>query len=94
MSLEETVDLAKSLKKLQVPLQKLLINGVMPEDAAKSCRFCRARRKGQLEVVKEFQRSFRHSIEIFIAPQQPHEIRGATDLANHFASFAALGGSE
>jgi anion-transporting ArsA/GET3 family ATPase len=56
MSLEETSDLAKSLEKLKVPLNKLLINGLVPENA---CRFCRSRRKMQEEVVAEFQKKFR-----------------------------------
>ncbi len=53
MSLEETVDLAKALEELKVPLRKLLINGVVSEEAAKQCRFCRARRKAQLTVGNE-----------------------------------------
>src|ERR1044072_6811498 len=74
MSLEETIDLAKSLEKLNVPLRKLLINGVAPEN---TCRFCRARRKMQEEVIAEFRKKFRRrAVELFIAPQQPHEIRG------------------
>jgi arsenite-transporting ATPase len=92
MSLEETVDLAKSLDKLKVPLRKLLINGVVSEDAAKQCRFCRARRKGQLEVAGEIKARFqRRSIEILIAPQQPHEITGAQALQEHFRSFESFG---
>src|SRR5690242_12822509 len=82
MSLEETVDLAKSLEKLNVPLCKLLINGVVP---ANDCKFCQSRRKMQEQVVGEFQRKFRRrAVEIFVAPQQPHEIRGANDLHEHF----------
>jgi arsenite-transporting ATPase len=88
MSLEETKDLAKSLDKLKVPLRKLLINGVVSEDAAKQCRFCRGRRKGQVEVVDKFKAAFgRRSIEILIAPQQAYEITGAKALADHFASM-------
>lgn len=88
MSLEETIDLAKALDKLKVPLRKLIINGVVSEDAAKQCRFCKARRKGQLEVANEFCAKFRRrSIEILIAPQQPYEITGAKALENHLASF-------
>jgi arsenite-transporting ATPase len=95
MSLEETIDLAKSLDQLKVPLTKLLINGVVSEEAARGCRFCKARRKGQMEVVKEFEKKFRRrSIEILIAPQQPHEIRGSTDLLHHLSAFAPLAGSE
>lgn len=91
MSLEETIDLAKSLDKLKVPLRKLLINGAVSEAAAKQCRFCRARRKGQFEVVNEFKAKFRRrSIEILIAPQQPHEITGAKALLNHFSSRESL----
>lgn len=91
MSLEETIDLAKSLDKLKVPLRKLLINGVVSEDAAKQCRFCKARRKGQLEVAVEFKSKFRRrSIEILIAPQQPNEITGAKALLNHFSSFESF----
>ena len=91
MSLEETIDLAKSLEKLKVPLRKLLINGVVTEDAAKQCRFCRARRKGQRQVAGEFKTKFqRRSIEILIAPQQPHEITGAKALEKHFESFESL----
>ena len=32
MSLEETIDLAKALDKLEVPMEKLLINGVGPRN--------------------------------------------------------------
>src|ERR1700752_258506 len=92
MSLAETIDLAKSLDKLEVPLRKLLINGVVSEDAAKQCRFCKARRKGQLEVADEFCKKFpRRSIDLFVAPQQPHEITGARALRDHFASFLPFG---
>lgn len=101
MSLEETIDLTKSLEKLKVPLRKLLINGMVPESAAKQCRFCRARRKAQLEVVEEFKAKFQRrsklqsrSIELFTAPQQPQEITGAPALLNHFVSFVPFAGSE
>src|SRR5215203_4882818 len=78
MSLEETVDLAKSLEKLKVSLSKLLINAVAP---ANDCKFCQSRRKMQQQVVEEFQAKFRRRVvEIFVAPQQPHEVRGAKDL--------------
>ena len=88
MSLEETIDLAKSLDKLKVPLRKLVINGVVPEDAAKQCRFCRARRKAQLEVAGDFKTKFkRRSIELLLAPQQPHEITGAAALEDHFLAI-------
>jgi anion-transporting ArsA/GET3 family ATPase len=88
MSLEETVDLAKSLEKLNVPLRKLLINGVVPVE---SCRFCKARRAMQDEVIEEFQKKFRRrAVKMFVAPQQPHEIRGAKDLGEHFESWEEI----
>jgi len=84
MSLEETTDLAKSLEKLKVPLSKLLINGVAPA----ACKFCRARRKAQDQVIGEFEKRFRRrSVEMFVAPQQPHEIRGVGKLQEHFNAW-------
>ena len=91
MSLEETIDLAKSLDELKVPLRKLVINGVVPEDAAKQCRFCHARRKAQLAVGKEFiARLKQKPIQVFMAPQQPYEINGAPALLNHFESLSSF----
>jgi arsenite/tail-anchored protein-transporting ATPase len=88
MSLEETIDLAKSLEKLKVPLSKLLINGVVPSEAAAGCNFCKSRRKMQDQVIGEFRTRFRRrSVEIFTAPQQPHEITGAKHLVGHFQAW-------
>ena len=84
MSLEESVDLAKSLDKLKVPLRKLLINGVTP--AQTNCTFCKSRRKMQNDGINRFKTRFR-SVEIFVAPQQPHEIRGADSLLGHFEAW-------
>ena len=83
MSLEETVDLATSLERLKVPMSKLLINGVVPLN---DCKFCLSRRKMQEQVIEEFQTKFRRrAVEIFVAPQQPHEITGAKNLGEHFS---------
>jgi arsenite-transporting ATPase len=85
MSLEETSDLAKSLEKLKVPMDKLLINGVVP---VIDCKFCASRRKMQEQVMEEFQTKFRRrAVEMFMAPQQPHEITGAKDLRGHFQAW-------
>ena len=85
MSLEETVDLAKSLEKLKVPMGKILINGVAP---AERCKFCKVRRKMQDEVIDEFRKTFRgRAVEMFIAPQQPHEITGPKNLIEHFQAW-------
>ncbi|HYK21242.1 MAG TPA: ArsA family ATPase, partial [Pyrinomonadaceae bacterium] len=88
MSFEETVDLAKSLEKLKVPLGKLLINGLTPDEG---CSFCKARREMQDQVVADFQKRFlRGSVEIFVAPQQPSEIRGTNGLRKHFGAWERL----
>ena len=85
MSLEETVDLTKALEKLRVPARKLLINGLVPET---NCEFCRSRRKMQQQVITEFKRRFK--LELFTAPQQPHEITGVKDLLDHFEAWDIL----
>jgi arsenite/tail-anchored protein-transporting ATPase len=88
MSLEETVDLAKSLERLKVPMSKLLINGVVPVN---DCKFCESRRKMQEQVMAEFQAKFRRrAVDLFVAPQQPHEITGAKNLAEHFKAWESF----
>ena len=85
MSLEETVDMAKSLEKLKVPMSKLLINGLVPVN---DCKFCQSRRRMQELVIEEFQAKVRRrAVEIFVAPQQPHEIRGVEGLQEHFNAW-------
>ncbi|HEX6042986.1 MAG TPA: TRC40/GET3/ArsA family transport-energizing ATPase [Pyrinomonadaceae bacterium] len=83
MSLEETVDLAKALAQLKIPMRKLLINGLVPKT---ECDFCKSRRNMQEEVVANFKKRFR-SVELFAAPQQPHEITGVKDLLGHFRAW-------
>ncbi|HEV2708332.1 MAG TPA: ArsA family ATPase [Pyrinomonadaceae bacterium] len=85
MSLEETERLARSLASLRVPLRRLLINNVVTTEAARACDFCAARRRAQQATLKLFRRRFRNEAEIFLAPQQPHEIRGLELLRAHFA---------
>lgn len=40
----------------------------------------------QEEVVANFKKRFR-SVELFAAPQQPHEITGVKDLLGHFRAW-------
>lgn len=87
MSLEETLDLAKALKKLEIPMQAILVNNVITSEAADGCEFCEARRKEQQLVVQALSRKLESSIRIFIAPQQGLEIRGPKSLGMHFNNW-------
>ena len=90
MSLEETARLTHTLARLKVPMRRLLINGVVPLEAASGCDFCRARRSSQEKMLKEFWRKFGDSISLFGAVEQPHEIRGAESLLEHFNCWHPL----
>jgi arsenite/tail-anchored protein-transporting ATPase len=90
MSLAETVRLAASLESLKVPVARLLVNNVVPEEAAEGCDFCAARRRAQSEVVGEFRRALGRRVGIYLAPQQPTEVRGPESLREHFAGWRAL----
>jgi arsenite-transporting ATPase len=87
MSLEETRDLAESLERLNVSMDRLLINGVVPESAAEGCDFCAARRKLQERSIKDFAKEFGANAELFVATQQPSEIRGRESLVNHLRNW-------
>jgi arsenite-transporting ATPase len=92
MSLEETVRMAASLARLDIPLSRLLINNVVSEEAARACDFCAARRRAQEEVLEEFRHRFTRGLEIFVAPQQPGEINGRERLREHFQNWRQLAG--
>lgn len=90
MSLEETADLVAALKHLDVPMQRLLINGVIPESAAKNCNFCRAKLGAQRETLARFGKRLGDQLVLFVADQRNGEIRGASLLLKHFDSWRSL----
>jgi arsenite-transporting ATPase len=90
MSLEETVRLTRALERLKVPMRRLLINGVIPAEAAQACDFCSARRLAQRGVIQDFKQKFKGTCDLFIAPQQPHEVHGAQRLQEHFANWQSI----
>jgi len=90
MSLEETTRLTEALERLKVPMRALLINNVIPEEAAIACDFCRSRRRSQEKILREFSKKFGRNNKLSVAPQQPHEIRGASRLLEHFACWHRL----
>jgi arsenite-transporting ATPase len=90
MSLEETLRLSETLARLKVPMRRLLVNNLIPLDAARECDFCAARRRSQGAALREFQSRIDASVKIYFAPQQPHEIQGAVHLREHFAHWRRL----
>ena len=87
MSLEETIDLAASLNKLEIPMRRLLVNGIVPEEAISACAFCKTRHEFQKVVLKSFRQKLGKSIELFVAPQHETDIRGSELLLQHFNSW-------
>jgi arsenite-transporting ATPase len=91
MSLEETTDLAKSLKQLGVPMQRLLINCLTPDSAAVKCKFCQTRRRFQDEVVASFQHRFGKAMQLFVAPQLDRDVQAPELLLRHFDGWLQTG---
>jgi arsenite-transporting ATPase len=86
MSLEETKDLSSTLSRLRVPMQKLLVNGVVPEEAAASCSFCNSRRNQQLAVLMKFETEFRKA-QLLVAVQRDRDLHGPGLLLKHLKSW-------
>jgi arsenite-transporting ATPase len=89
MSLEETARLVQVLKRLKVPIKRVLINGILPADAS-ACDFCRSRRRSQQIMLENFPSTFAKEITLLTAPQQPHDIRGPKRLQEHFSAWQRL----
>lgn len=86
MSLEETVRLAARLEVLRVPLGRLVVNNALPEEAARACAFCAARRRSQAPVVVKFRRKL-PGVELFLAPERAGEVQGRESLLEHFRGW-------
>jgi arsenite-transporting ATPase len=90
MSLEETIDLTKSLRKLNIPMSRMLVNNLIPAKAASECSFCNSRLLLQNTVLGQFVKQFGGEASIFVAPQQPKEVRGPDSLLKHFNAWSKL----
>lgn len=89
MSLEETARLAERLEALRVPLKRLVVNNVLPAEAARACGFCAARRRSQTPVVKEFRERLA-GVKLFLAPERAGEVRGRESLLEHFRGWREI----
>jgi anion-transporting ArsA/GET3 family ATPase len=90
MSFEETIRLTETLKRLKVPMHRLLINNVVPEQSASACDFCATRRRAEDRVIARFRQHFGRALKVFIAQQQPREVRGREQLRAHFDNWHPL----
>jgi hypothetical protein len=72
-------------------MRRLLVNNVVSEEAAQTCDFCAARHAAQAPVLKNFAERFGGAVELFHAPQQPHDIHGPGLLRAHFEQWRSAG---
>src|SRR5262249_42113067 len=87
MSLQETVRLYTQLLKLNVPINRLLINNVVSLKDGRRCAFCRTRRQEQDCVIGSYLERFSR-LRIFVAPQQVRPVQGLPGLRAHFSTWA------
>lgn len=74
MALLETEDLARSLKRMQVPVEHLIVNKIIPRN---SCTFCQGKRAGQVGYIKKFKELGLETIGVELFEK---EIRGRESL--------------
>jgi len=87
LSLEETVRLYRRLLRLGIPVNRLLINNVLPTEDGRRCAFCSARRRQQNDVLTSYRDRF-PDVRIFVAPEQRRPVQGPARLRSHFAGWA------
>ncbi|MBI4445666.1 MAG: ArsA family ATPase [Acidobacteria bacterium] len=90
LSLQETLRLISRLQGLQIPVRRILVNNLVPPGAAKSCSFCASRRSVQKGVLARYRKILKEKVELFTAPQHPHEVRGRQKLLHHFSSWRTV----
>ncbi len=87
MSLAETARLVEGIEALHVNFGVVVINNIIPDDAAGSCAFCSNRRASERRYIDAFRRKFASAAQIVMAPQHVAEIRGVRRLREFTASW-------
>lgn len=78
MGVREMGDLSKSLKKLNVNFNYIIINYINP--SSPSCKFCLAKRKDQENYIKLVKKQY-PSKKVILVPLLPQDIRGIDSLS-------------
>jgi len=96
LALYQTLRLEQILEELGIPLRRMVVNGIVPEN---TCPFCRSRRSMQLRHLRQIRKEFEKTLAVIEMPLFSDEIKGldrilqyAEILANQPGFLGAGGG--
>ncbi|MFA5294433.1 MAG: TRC40/GET3/ArsA family transport-energizing ATPase [Methanoregulaceae archaeon] len=83
LALYQTVRLEQTLDELGIPIHRMVVNGIVPEN---SCPFCSARRSMQMKYLRAIRKQFENKLAVIEMPLFSGEIKGL----DHVLQYADL----
>ncbi len=88
LSVEETMDLIRELKRLSIGVEDVVVNRLYPESPCLLCRHIRARQLQELARI--FNEPVFSTLQLWGIPMYPEEIRGMESLRSFWEGLAEL----
>jgi arsenite/tail-anchored protein-transporting ATPase len=80
LALYQTGRLKQTLDELGIPLHRMVVNGIVPEN---SCPFCMSRRSVQMKYLRDIRKQFESELDILEIPLFPGEMKGLDQLLQY-----------
>lgn len=89
LALYQTGRLKQTLDELGIPMHRMVVNGIVPEN---SCPFCQSRRAVQLKYLHAIKKQFERNLDVIEMPLFPGEMKGRDPLSRYAGHLAGQPG--
>jgi len=79
----------KVLDELGIPMHRMIVNGIVPEN---TCPFCRSRRKMQVHYLEAIHKRFGSDLQVIEMPLFPFEMKGQDAIRQYAGSLGSHAG--
>jgi arsenite-transporting ATPase len=89
LALHQTERFKKVLDELGIPMHRMIVNGIIPEN---TCPFCSSRRKMQVQYLEAIHKRFGSDLQVIEMPLFPFEMKGQDAIRQYAGSLGIHAG--
>lgn len=89
LALHQTERFKKVLDELGIPMHRMIVNGIVPEN---TCPFCRSRRKMQVHYLEAIHKRFGSDLQVIEMPLFSFEMKGQDAIRQYAGSLGIHAG--
>lgn len=86
LALHQTERFKKVLDGLGIPMHRMIVNGIFPDNA---CPFCRSRRMMQMHYLEAIHKRFGSALQVIEMPLFPFEMKGQDAIRQYAGSLGS-----